>query len=87
MSIGLMTAAALIPANPVPSPAPIPAIKQIINWYKVLRPRFNLYANHSLQYHTPSRKKSQSPACFFPEGLDEFQKSDIIIVTVQLIWF
>ena len=31
MSIGLMTAAALMPANPVPSPAPMPAIKQMIN--------------------------------------------------------
>ena len=28
---GLITAAALMPANPVPRPAPIPAIKQIRN--------------------------------------------------------
>ena len=31
ISIGLMTAAALIPAKPVPSPAPMPAIKQTMN--------------------------------------------------------
>ena len=30
-NIGVMTAAALIPAKPVPRPAPIPAIKQIMN--------------------------------------------------------
>jgi len=29
MSIGLMTAAALMPAKPVPRPAPMPAAKQI----------------------------------------------------------
>ena len=31
MSMGLMTAAALMPAKPVPSPAPMPAIKQTMN--------------------------------------------------------
>jgi hypothetical protein len=38
ISIGLITAAALIPANPVPSPAPIPAIKQMKNFNIILPP-------------------------------------------------
>ena len=35
ISIGLITAAALIPAKPVPSPAPIPAIKHTINFKNI----------------------------------------------------
>ena len=35
ISMGLMTAAALIPAKPVPNPAPIPAKKQMINLYNI----------------------------------------------------
>ena len=36
--MGLITAAALMPAKPVPNPAPIPATKQMKNWYSILFP-------------------------------------------------
>ena len=38
ISMGLMTAAALMPAKPVPKPAPMPAMKQIMNLYIVIPP-------------------------------------------------
>ena len=46
-----MTAAALIPANPVPSPAPIPAINQTINFVSINGPPQNNdeYYNLSVQ--------------------------------------
>ncbi len=42
MSMGLMTAAALIPAKPVPSPAPMPAAKQMKNLNSMVQTSFRI---------------------------------------------
>jgi len=52
-----MTAAALIPAKPVPSPAPMPAMKQITKVYSInITPfLFIMYEYH----YTPAKKGMQ----------------------------
>ena len=70
ISIGLITAAALMPANPVPMPAPIPAKKQTKIVKIIFCPLFSFcvkahYKTSSPQKSIPQETLLSLPAVFY----------------------